>query len=138
LLPAADASPNRQAALAASLSGQALRRLLGGGGERLTLALRQALARPVVLETAFLSWRPARIVEGPETKGRWVLELGKRSATIQAALDRQANLAATFDAAALILATIMIEGRAQGIAGCEPVAEEVAVYRLLALVFAHT
>jgi hypothetical protein len=142
LLPADPDTPRRQWALARSLERIPLRRLVGGGSERLTQILRQSLAQGVTLETAFLSWQPARIIEAPPTTdprgGRWSLELGRRDRWIQAALPRDAPLAASFDAAALVLTVLFARGRHEGLAGCDPLRESIAFYRLLALGFAHT
>jgi len=139
LLPAAPLGPRRQKMLASSLERHPLRRLLGSGSERLTQVLRQSLGRRVVLETAFLSWKVARIVEVPAGRsGHWTLELGRRDAWVQGALARDASHAATFDAAAVILATLFSRGRHEGLDGCDEVRESIAYYRLLALAFAHT
>ncbi len=138
LLPSAPVGARRQQRLAASLERQPLRRLLGSGSERLTQVLRQSLGRGVVLETAFLSWKVVRILEVPAGRnGHWTLELGRRDAWVQGALARDGSLAATFDAAAVILATLFSRGRHEGLEGCDTVRESIAYYRLLALAFAH-
>jgi len=139
LLPSASAGPRRQQVLARSLERHPLRRLIGSGSERLAQVLRQSLTCGVVLETAFLSWRAARILEAPAGRaGRWTLELGRRDAWVQAALARDATLSATFEAAAVVLATIYNRGRHEGLPGCDSLSESIAYYRLLALAFAHT
>lgn len=139
LLPAAPLGPRRQQMLASSLQRHPLRRLLGSGSERLTQVLRQSLGRGVVLETAFLSWKVARILEVPAgRKGHWRLELGRRDPWVQRALVRDGSQAATFDAAAVILATLFSRGRHEGLDGCDQVQESIAYYRLLALAFSHT
>ncbi|MEZ4383574.1 MAG: hypothetical protein R3A79_19745 [Nannocystaceae bacterium] len=142
LLPVDPDVPRRQWALARSLERIPLRRLLGGGSERLAQILRQSLGQGVALETAFLSWAPVRILEAPAAadpkSGRWSLELGRRDRWVQAALPREAPLAASFDAAALILAVLLARARHEGLAGCDPVRESIAFYRLLALGFATT
>ncbi len=139
LLPSRSTGLPRQQVLARSLDRLPLRRLLGGGSERLTQVLRQSLGRSVILETAFLSWSVARILEVPRgPRGHWKLELGRRDAWIGAALARDASVAQTFDTAALILATLFRRGRHEGIDGCDPLRESIVFYRLLALAFAHT
>ncbi len=139
LLPSRSTGLPRQQVLARSLDRLPLRRLLGSGSERLTQVLRQSLGRSVVLETAFLSWRAARILEVPRgSRGHWKIELGRRDAWIGAALARDASLAQTFDTAALILVTLFRRGRHEGIDGCDPLRESITFYRLLALAFAHT
>lgn len=135
LPPAVDGAPARAVALALSLQRQPIRRLLGGGPERLAQLLRQSLGRPVMVDSAMLSWKTARLEAAGE--GEWRVELGRRSARVQRALASDAPAAATYAAAALALALVIAQARQQGLRGATRDDLVVALYRLLALVYAH-
>ncbi|MEZ4452649.1 MAG: hypothetical protein R3B09_24530 [Nannocystaceae bacterium] len=137
LLPEGAPGLRRAERLARSLKLLPLRRLLGGGVERLTLILRQSLAAQVVVDTAMLSWKVATVNEAPAPRGgRWVLELGRRNGWIQRGLAAEAG-PAPFDAAALVVAVALAQARARALGAGDPDEEAVAMYRLLALAYAH-
>ena len=135
LLPAAVAGPPARAVLLAlSLQRQPLRRLLGGGPERFAQLLRQSLGRPIAVDTALLSWKVARLsASGDE----WRVELGRRSARIQRALDPSAPAPAAYLAAALVVVGVAQQARQLGLRGATHDDEVVALYRLLALAYSH-
>lgn len=110
------------------------RRLLGGP-RRFEGLLRQALVRPVAVETALLSWTAGSLRE-VDGKG-WTIELGRRNAEVQRGLASEAADVELFAPAALVVAQVFAEARARKAAGAEPVEELVAGYRLLALLYAH-
>lgn len=119
---------------AASLAKHPLRRI-ASGPKQLESLLRQALARPITVDTAMLSWKEGRI-SAAEGRG-WSIELGRRSAWVQRALADDAPLGELFASAALVLASLFADARAQGLAGATLAEELVADYRLLALLYAH-
>jgi hypothetical protein len=120
--------------LSVTLKRHPLRRIVAGP-RRFEGLLRQALARPMSVDGALLSWQPARLfaVEGRA----WSIELGRRNAEIQQALADEAPVGALFAAAALVLADLFAEARTQGAADSGLSDELVAQYRLLALLYAH-
>lgn len=120
--------------LSATLKRQPLRRI-GGGPRRFEAILRQALARPIALGGALLSWRAARLAE---VEGRaWSIELGRRDAEIQAALAEETPMGPLFAAAALVIAELFAAARGRGAEASGLADELVAQYRLLALLYAH-
>lgn len=120
--------------LSATLKKQPLRRI-GAGPRRFEGLLRQALARPIAVDGALLSWQAARLAN---VEGRaWSIELGRRNAEIQQALAEEATTDALFAAAALAVAQLFVEARARGATGSGLPEELVAGYRLLALLYAH-
>jgi hypothetical protein len=114
-----------------------LRRLPRAGEERLLQILRQVTGLPLQIETAMLSWKAAKLVHAGADRRPPVLELGRRNAWVKAGLDPDGDLPGAFEAAAVILG--MAWSRAED-GPLEPRAATmgVALYRLLALAYAHS
>jgi hypothetical protein len=72
--------------------------------DRLQALLRWALARPVQVDTAWLSWRAVKVLDAA-TPGR--LELGSRHAIVGAALDDRATLEQLWAAAIVVVAATL-------------------------------
>lgn len=104
---------------------------------RFESALRQSLARPLAVGSALLSWQAARLVKAADTGSGWEVELGRRSAAVQRATSAEARDEDVYVATALALAGLFADARAAGTRQSSLLDEWVAVYRLLALVYAH-
>jgi hypothetical protein len=133
--PDAEARPG--AKLAASLQRTPLHRLPAPGPRRFESALRQALARPLAVGAAILSWQAARLVRPADAGLGWEIELGRRNAAVQRATAADAGPEDAFVAAALAIAGAFAGARAAGAPASELEDEWIADYRLLALVYAH-
>lgn len=123
--------------LAASLQRHPLQRLPPPGPKRLESALRQALARPLAVGSALLSWQPASLRRVADTGAGWEIDLGRRNAFIQRALASEQGPEDAYLAAALALAALFSAAREARAPASGLVDEWVADYRLLALVYAH-
>ena len=123
--------------LAASLQRHPLQRLPPPGPKRFEAVLRQALARPLAVGSALLSWQPASLRRIAETGAGWEIDLGRRNAFIQRAVASEQGPEDAYLAAALALAGLFWAAREARAPGCGLVDEWVADYRLLALVYAH-
>ncbi|HEY0134591.1 MAG TPA: hypothetical protein VGB85_10935, partial [Nannocystis sp.] len=123
--------------LAASLQRHPLQRLPPPGPQRFESMLRQALARPLAIGTAMLSWQVASLERAADAAVGWSLVLGKRNEHVQRALaeapgPEDAEVATALAIAALFSAARKTHGRDSAV-----VDEWIAEYRLLALVYAH-
>ena len=137
LAPRVGEGPRLGLMLAQSLKETPLHKLPPAGGRRFESALRQALARPLAVGSALLSWQAARLVKAVETGKGWEIELGRRSAAIQRATATEAKEEDTYVATALAIAGVFAGARAAEARSSSLMDEWVAVYRLLALVYAH-
>ncbi len=97
--------------------------------------LRQVVGSSVQVETAVLSWRPAKVVAPGGPRMPPGLELGRRHAWIRRGLDPEASLPRVFEAAAVALADAWSQVDAGPLAP-GPVTG-VQLYRLLALAYVH-
>lgn len=138
LLASRTGEPERLGArLAASLQKTPLHKLPPGGPRRFESSLRQALGRPLAVSSAILSWQAARLVRAAEAGSGWEVELGRRSAAIQRATAAEAGPEDAYVATALAIAGLFPDARAAGARDSGLHDEWVAMYRLLALVYAH-
>jgi hypothetical protein len=97
--------------------------------------VRQALVLPVEVDTAWLSWRPARLEVGERGPPR--IELGRRHDWVGGALSDEPDKVMIFAAACLAVADVLRQARAEKLAMAGPGAETVALYRLLAMAYVH-
>jgi hypothetical protein len=123
--------------LAASLQRHPLQRLPPPGPRRFDSLLRQALARPLAIGTAVLSWQVASLERVADAAAGWSVVLGKRNEQVQRALaeapgPEDAEVATALAISALFSAARRTHGRDSAV-----IDEWVADYRLLALVYAH-
>jgi hypothetical protein len=123
--------------LAASLKEHPLHKLPPAGPRRFESSLRQALARPIAVGSALLSWQAARLVKAAEAGSGWEIELGRRSLAIQRATAAEAKEEDAYVASALAIAGLFSDARAAGARRSGLLDEWAADYRLLALVYAH-
>jgi len=123
--------------LAVSLQRHPLQRLPPPGPRRLEAVLRQALARPLAVGSALLSWQAASLRRVAETGAGWEIDLGRRNAFIQRALATEQGPEDAYLAAALALAALFSAAREARAPASGLLDEWVAGYRLLALVYAH-
>lgn len=123
------------ARLGVSLQRHPLQRLPPPGPRRLEAVLRQALARPLAVGNALLSWQAATLRRAANTG--WEIDLGRRNALVQRALAAEQGPEDLYLAAAVAVAALFSGGREMGAPACDLVDEWVADYRLLALVYAH-
>ncbi len=123
--------------LAASLKEHPLHKLPPPGPRRFESSLRQALARPIAVGSALLSWQAARLVKAAEAGSGWEIELGRRSLAIQRATAAEAKEEDAYVASALAIAGLFSDARAAGARHSGLLDEWAADYRLLALVYAH-
>ncbi|MBA3544999.1 MAG: hypothetical protein H0T76_00800 [Nannocystis sp.] len=123
--------------LAASLQRHPLERLPPPGPRRLESVLRQALARPLAVGTALLSWQPASLRRVAETGAGWEIDLGRRNAFVQRGLAAEQGPEDAYLAAALAVAALFSAAREARAPVSSLLDEWVANYRLLALVYAH-
>lgn len=137
LTPKGAEAPRLGVLLAHSLKETPLHKLPPTGPRRFESALRQALARPLAVGSALLSWQAARLVKAAPAGKGWEIELGRRSAAIQRATAAEARDEDAYVATALSLAGVFAGARAAGARSSGLLDEWVAVYRLLALVYAH-
>ena len=123
--------------LAASLQRHPLQRLPPAGPKRFESLLKQALARPLAVGTAMLSWQVASLERAADAATGWSVSLGKRNEFVQRALaeapgPEDAEVATALAICALFSAARKTHGRDSAV-----IDEWVADYRLLALVYAH-
>jgi hypothetical protein len=97
--------------------------------------VQQALVVPLDVDTAWLSWRPARLEAGERGPPR--IELGRRHDWIGRALSDEPDKVMIFAAACLAVADVLRQARAEKLAMARPGAETVAMYRLLAMAYVH-
>jgi len=123
--------------LSASLQRHPLERLPQPGPRRFESLLRQALARPLAVGSAVLSWQVASLETAAGAATGWNITLGRRNEFVQRAVmeapgPEDAEVAAALAISGLFGAARKTHGRDSGVAD-----EWVADYRLLALVYAH-
>ena len=123
--------------LSASLQRHPLQRLPPPGPKRFESLLRQALARPLAVGSAVLSWQVASLEAAAGAATGWNITLGRRSEFVQRAVmdppgPEDAEVATALAISALFTAARKTHGRDSGVMD-----EWVADYRLLALVYAH-
>ena len=123
--------------LSASLQRHPLERLPQPGPRRFESLLRQALARPLAVGSAVLSWQVASLETAAGAATGWNITLGRRNEFVQRAVmeapgPEDAEVATALAISGLFGAARKTHGRDSGVAD-----EWVADYRLLALVYAH-
>jgi len=118
-----------------SLRRHPLRKLPPVPRKWLASLVQQALVVPVDVDTAWLSWRPARLEA--RDRGPLLVELGRRHDWINGALSDDPDKVMVFAAACLAVADVLRQARAEKLAVATANAEAVALYRLLAMAYVH-
>lgn len=134
LLGIGEAAPRTEAALDRSLRAWPLQRLSPKLERWLAEIVIQSIGFRLNLDTAFLSWRAAK-VKAVRRDGSVDVDLGRRNEWIQRALDVQSSggRLAPFEASALVVAEFFHQARERRFFEATPADEAVAFWRLLAL-----
>jgi hypothetical protein len=134
LLGIGEAAPRTEAALDRSLRAWPLQRLSPKLERWLAEIVIQSIGFRLALDTAFLSWKAAK-VKAVERDGTVHVDLGRRNVWIQRALEVETSRDryAPFEAAAIVVADFFHQARERGFFEATPADEAVAFWRLLAL-----